>query len=174
MRRLTIGLQVWVALILIGCMATIANANDPEAGWKWAKMTLVDNGDAASKGLVLFTTSDTTPGAAFRCVDGQLYAFLASKPSDMHELVARMTRRPKEWDISLIIGDDDPRDEKWMSLHGGRLYMVISRSTTQELFEVAESGGTFSFTRGRNKTVTFASPNDAGGLFMKFKERCGI
>ena len=167
-------LVLCATLSCAACSIPDCHADENKTAWAWAKMTHVVKNDRESRGFVIYTTGEDSPGAAFRCVEGKLYAFFSTEPANMREMIAITSRQRRDWTVWVSIGEGERREEKWINLHGGRLYLVRSRSTALKLFRAAESGGQVEFKRKYREVVKFLAPADDDGVFDRFKDHCGF
>jgi hypothetical protein len=127
-----------------------------------------------STGVAVYTTTPDALGAAFRCQEGRLYAFVVVKPLDLHEAMEQLGWQAKRWRVTVTIGDSEPRDEVWASVHGGKILMARKRSTSRKLFVAARSGVTIVIDPKYGKDVVVDIPADTTGAFRRFEEVCGF
>lgn len=112
-------------------------------------------------------------GAAFRCEKQKLKTYLALKEVNMGEMITWMTRRPRRWPVRVAIGGEE-RDEEWVSIHGGRVYLVVKPESAHKIFNLAEHGTTITVDPKGAKPVELTLPSDRNGKFDEFRERCGF
>jgi len=162
---------------LISLSIAFAAADDTvqtESAWSWGSMIKEIAGDRQSMGLTLYTNATDTRGAAFRCDRKRLYAFIAVKAVDLHEMMLRRSRNAKPWAVSYSIDQNETQREQWVTIHGGQLLMVKSEATAEKLFDAARRGTVVTIDPKYGKTVSVEIPPDTIGLFDKFWERCKL
>ena len=141
-------MKTWLTTttLLLVFTANVA-AHDPHVvttPWNWSDMSLVKWGEAEQTGSVLYTSTPDTLGAAFRCQKGKLYAFLAVKKIDLHDALVQTGWHAKTWNVTITIGDGEPKDEQWVSFMRGKILGARSRGTSRQLLDAARAGTTVS------------------------------
>lgn len=164
-----------VAVATVLAPTTVVSANpESTSAWDWTEMSKVVKGKRESRGLALYTTAEKSLGAAFRCDDSRLFAFVSVMPVDMQEIVTGSTRRPKNWDVRLSINGGAEREERWVSMFGGKIFMATSAETAAELFHAARDGAEIEFVRPYGKPVSIRIPADSDGIFAEFELGCEL
>ena len=161
-----------VSLLLVLCLAggsAWAQAGD----WQlhWMRYTL--NAKHKAGGHIAWVQNDAGRGAAFRCDKGILYAFVAVTEFDFAANLRRLGATRKNWNVTATVGDYLPREETWVSIHGGRLLMARRISTTKRLFRGARNGLSVTIKdKRRESTVTI--PADDQGILDRFEALCEL
>lgn len=183
---LTFAVALIAPLILastIGVGARADEASDSERPstkpWAISRTYLLQRGylDKDKRkymGMALYTSEPDSYGAAFRCQKGRLYAFVAVKKVDLHELMTRRSLRAKKWVVSFSVDDNELRKEDWSTLLDGQVLAPGKRSSAREIFAAARRGTTIRIDPRFGKAVTVEVPGDSGGLFDVFERECGF
>ena len=144
------------------------------AAWGSSKMTLVVKGQKKDRGYALFTTDENSPGIAFRCDRKKIYAFVSVKPMSFRKLLGQWFRNPAEWQVEYRVDDDALRDETWIWLLRGKVFMSQPDGSANDLFRAAKRGSTVWFQRKHGDPVTIEIPAGDPARFDGFVEKCGL
>ncbi len=165
---------------LLTAIAAVAQASleteDVILGKNWQTVLVkqVANGEETVRGRLLFTTDTEATGIAFRCEKGKMFALVSTRPVDFKRMLGLRFRGSEDWQVSFTLNGGDPQNEEWVQMYRGRIFMVKELRTTRQLFELANSQGSFDFTRKYGKPVTVALPAPEPEVFDKFLQDCQL
>jgi len=166
-------------VLAAACLAPLAapasaSSDDTEPAWRIARITLMDGGRRNGRGYILFTRDSEKTGAAFRCEDGKLFAYLSAHPVDFEDYLFRLARRVANREVTLDIGDAEPRTETWVSIFNRRLYLARRISTTSLLFQAAARGDELRITDGDPEGVAIDLPPLPSSSATGFLDSCEL
>lgn len=172
--QLKTAISIILVVALAGAVDTGNSVRADEAGDAWAvsKMTRVEKGKRKARGFALYTTADKALGAAFRCDDDRLVVFVAVMPVNMYEIMTGFTRNPHLWNVTFSVEGGEQREEEWISMFGGKVFMARSNETSREIFEAARDGAEIDFVRPYGKPLKLSIPADSGEQFDRFERHC--
>ena len=125
--------------------------------------------------ILLYTTDKKVPGAAFRCEKGRLFAILSMRKSDLGKALRDGVRRPRDWPLTVTIGDAPPVTEAWVSMQNGRLVMAHSAETTRALYAAARRGDVVAVKRKEGQdAVVVQMPAADSALFDDYLSACSL
>lgn len=160
-----------ICVILGGIETSLA---DEPVEWRTIKIAQLWGDNKSDRGFLLYTSGDDKTGAAFRCEEGKLFAFLAVKPADFRGIIQKRSPSPSDREVRFALGDNAELKEKWVQMFSGKIYMVREVSTTLEIFQAVASGVTITFTRKYGKTVSIPIPALEKNISSHFLERCNL
>ena len=142
--------------------------------WRVAWMRYKGQSEDKRRGLVAWVQTPERQGVAFRCDKGILYAFVAVEPVDLLQYVRKVGGMKKERMVTATVGEFAPREEKWMSVHGGRIMMARRISTTKRMFRIAREGSFIRIEDGQRDPFTVEIPADPTGVLDQFESSCEL
>ncbi len=152
-----------------------ARAAGDAAAWGIARLVMIHGGRRHERGLVLYSRDESEPGAAFRCDRGKLMVILAARPTDMREyLVDKPLRSAENLDVTITVGDEEPRQETWVAMYQRRLYMARRVSTTSRLFRAVVDGERLTLATPDDGAVALSLPPATPSLFETFLDDCEL
>ncbi len=152
----------------------VPKPEDALPGWRLWSMRYTVDAKLLGSGLSAWTPTTDGLGAAFRCDRGILYAFVAMEEVDMAASLMRLGGTSKNWNVTVTIDGYEPREEKWITVHGGKFLMARRISTTKRLFRAARAGVSVTIEDKRGKPVTVSLPADDTGVLDAFEARCDL
>ena len=149
---------------------------EEEAAWKLARVGTINQGNKTERGLAMYTSDKSVPGATFRCENGRLFAFLSVEPLDLERMLTWLSgRKSRAWDVEYTFENREPVKQNWVSLMGDKMYLIRDKTTSRELFDAARRGVSVTVQpRGRKKAVTITLPPDDSDSFSVFAQHCGF
>ncbi len=175
---LCIRMKTAISIILVAALAGAVDAgrsvhaDETDNAWAVSKMTRVEKGKRKARGFALYTTADKALGTAFRCDDDRLVVFVAVMPVNMYEIMTGFTRNPHLWTVTFAVEGGEQREEEWISMFGGKVFMAQSNETSREIFEAARDGAEIDFVRPYGKPLKLSIPADSGEQFDRFERHC--
>lgn len=164
-----------VFLVLLGFAAGgTAIADDEADDWGIARVFLSQRGEKTHHGYVIYSTNTKRSGAAFRCDNGKLYAIFSLKGVPIGRYLTRLSARPRDTGMVVQIDSGDAREETWVSMFYGKLYMARSLRTTSELYRAVVAGAPVILKQGRGNPVTIEYPAADESKFDRFLSSCNL
>ena len=166
-----------ILIIVLTCLfagMVLRSVADEPVVWRVVKISQLWGDNISNRGLLLYTSGADKTGAAFRCENGRLFAFLAVKPADFRKILQRRSPSPSDRKVRFSLDQGKEVEEKWVQMFSGTIYMVREISTTLELFRAAKNGFVITFTRKYGKTVTVSIPALDHTIAGPFLERCNL
>jgi hypothetical protein len=124
--------------------------------------------------LLLNTVDPDKPGIAFRCEKGKMYVVLAVRPADLEKALREGVRRPRDWELTYQINDDEPVTGNWVSMSNSRLFMAHEFASTAAIFNAARDGATLTVTVKGWDPVSIEIPESDDELFDYYIESCEL
>jgi len=175
-----------LSLVPTVCLSATAAAEPDNAAWEVSDLELnVRAKNTTSvysmpekksvETLLMYTTDRKKPGLAFRCEKGRLYGILSVRPANLEKALRDGVRRPRDWTLTVTIGNGQPRSEAWVSMQNGKLVMAHESGTTKELFRAARDADSVSVvTRKGKKPVIIELPAGNEAMFSDYLDRCDL
>ena len=161
-------------LALLAAPGSDDSSTSPPVGWQLWTMHYSVNAKVLGSGLSAWVQTDDGLGAAFRCDNRILYAFIALEEVDMESSLMRLGGTSKNWNVTVTIDGYEPRKEKWITVHGGKFMMARRISTTKRLFRGARDGISLTIEDKRGEPVTIVLPEDTRGVLNQFESMCDL
>ena len=176
-------------LTCLGLAAAVAVADSHEAEGAWemadlelklrAKNTTSVYSTPVTKEmetLLLYTVNPDVPGIAFRCEKGRLYVLVSASAIDLSKALREGVRRPRDWEVTYQINDQDPVTEDWVSMSNSRLFMAREFASTAAIFNAARDGdgGTIRANAKGQDGAIIDIPKSDDDLFDLYIESCKL
>jgi hypothetical protein len=142
--------------------------------WQTVRVKEVVDDEERVRGYLLFTLDSAANGAAFRCEKGKLAALVSSEPVDFKQLLQLRFHGSEDWPVSFSLNGAEQRNEDWVQLYRGKIFMVREIGTTKELFDLARQQGNVEFTRKYGKAVQVNMPPLDAEVFDGFLQSCKL
>jgi hypothetical protein len=142
--------------------------------WQAVSVKEIDGEEETVRGHLLFTLDSAANGVAFRCEKGKLAALVSSEPVDFRQLLQLRFHGSEDWPVSFSLNGSELRNEDWVQLYRGRIFMVRELQTTRELFNLAYQQGNVEFTRKYGKAVQVSMPPLEPDVFEGFLQSCQL
>lgn len=162
--------------VVAGAAQASSEIEDVLVGESWQTVLVkqITGDEETVRGHLLFTTDIEATGVAFRCEKGKLIALVSAQPLDFKQMLGLRFRGSEDWQVSFSLNGVDEQTEEWVQMYRGRIFMVKKLQTTRQLFELANTEGSFEFTRKYGKPVTVTLPAPDQAVFDEFLNGCQL
>ena len=163
-----------VAGLLVLILAGPAIGDNAAGGWAYMRGVYSDDGKFAGQDFTMYTQAEDELGAAFRCNNGKLFAVISTRPLDMKYWMSLPPDNAETKRVSFSVDGGDEKDDQWVSIYHGRMYMATKISSTNTLFRTALTGGTVQFNKRKNQSIEIRLPPGDEYLFDSFLNKCEL
>lgn len=181
----TLNLPIPATVVLAVMLSTLASplyagstrlVEDDQAGEHWQTVSVkeIDDDEEKVRGHLLFTLDSAANGAAFRCDKGRLAALVSTEPVDFRQLLQMRFHGSGDWPVSFSLNGSEVRNEDWVQMYRGKIFMVREPETTKKLFNLAKQQGSVEFTRKYGKAVQVTMPPPEPEVFDGFLQSCKL
>ncbi len=184
LNRKCFGCFAGIILLVLTTFANIAHAQNAQKKNEWGSFPISisysgmgftkEQRDKIDTGELVYTTSTTTSGLLFSCVNGDLMVAVSLKPQDFTQTFNKTTRRHKGRNVKMSLNDGAKTDlGTWIlkprlgglsslkSWQAARLYNAVVRQQSVTLFVQ------------RQKPVVLDIPK-INSVFADFGSECGL
>lgn len=183
LRRATRTFAVLAMLVALVLAVSVHAAGEPgangesdktDAPWKVIKVKAESGGEISNRGLMLFTTDESQPGAAFRCQNGELFTYLSTRPLNFRAQLDHPFANSRNREVSYRIDGVGEGTGIWVQMYRGRVYLVTEGPTSVGVFETAVRGGEVSFTRKHQEPLSIELPGIGEDTLGDFLAGCDL
>jgi hypothetical protein len=164
------------------CSSALAQDATSANTWENFEMTMHYSGNGYTKkrrttidyGEVLHTTSSTTSGLMFSCLEGNFRVAISWKPQDLRAAFQETSRRRKAKQIDMKLNDGEKKGlGAWIYKPSLGTLSSSKRSQAAKLYNAVVRGQSFTlFMEGKEPvSLNLPKPNRA---FAEFGAKCGI